>query len=177
MRLLTSLLLVGMAVGHTCAQSTPPVDSNVVLKVSIANDRREFRIGETIPLQLSFSSTVKDRYQVNMAQYDRSGRMEYEHFTVSPAQGAVDPLVTYNSVGGGLTSFQFLSSAPWTIKLNLNGMGALHSARRVSAHYFQKRGWSARSIESIGNFASDSTFKCAHAEDRRGRSSLAKANL
>lgn len=120
MRLLSFLLLVGIAVVHTCAQSTRPVDPNVVLKVSIANDQREFRIGETIPVQLSFSSTVKDRYQVNMAQYDRSGRMEYEHFTISPAQGAVDPLIKYNWVGGGLTSYQFLSSAPWTIKLNLN---------------------------------------------------------
>ncbi len=120
MRLLTCLLVVGLAVAHTCAQETPTVDRNVVLKVSIANDRREFRMGETIPLQLSFSSTLKDRYQINLAQYDRSGRMEYERFTVSPAQGAVDPLVKYLSVGGGLTSFQFLSSAPWTIKLNLN---------------------------------------------------------
>jgi hypothetical protein len=119
MRLLSVLFLAGIAV-HTCAQSTPPVDRNVVLKVSIASDQREFRIGETIPLQLSFSSTVKDRYQVNMAQYDRSGRMEYEHFTLSPAESTVDPLVRYTSVGGGITSFQFLRSAPWTIKLNLN---------------------------------------------------------
>jgi len=120
MRSLVLLLLVSFAVVYPCAQSTPQVDPNVVLKVSIATDQREFRIGETIPLQLSFSSTVKDRYRVNMAQYDRSGRMDYEHFTISPAQGAVDPLVTYNWGGGGLTSFQFLSSTPWTIKLNLN---------------------------------------------------------
>src|SRR5215217_5186256 len=120
MRLVGFLLLVGIAVVHTCAQSTHPVDRNVVLKVSIANDQREFRIGEAIPLQLSFSSTVTDRYQVNMAQYDRSGRMNYEHFTVSPAQGALDPLADYLAVGGGLTSFEFLRSTPWTIKLNLN---------------------------------------------------------
>jgi len=120
MRLLISLLLVGMAVGHVCAQFEPPVDRNVVLRVSIANDRKEFHIGETIPLQLSFSSTVKDRYQVNMAQYDRSGRMNYEHFTISPSQGAVDPLGSHNWGMGGITAFQFLSSAPWTIKLNLN---------------------------------------------------------
>src|ERR1700741_2993823 len=121
MRFLTFLLFIGMALGHTCAQATPPIEPNVVFKVSIANEQREFRIGETIPLQLSFSSTVKDRYQINMAQYDRSGRMEYEHFIISPAQGAVDPLLGYKGgVGGGLTSFQFLSSTPWTIKLNLN---------------------------------------------------------
>jgi hypothetical protein len=120
MRLLAFLFLVGIAVVHACAQSTPPVDPKIVLEVSIPTNQREFHIGETIPLQLSFSSPIKDRYQVNMAQYDRSGRMEYEHFTVSPAQGAVDPVFTYNWVGGGLTSFQFLSSAPWTIKVNLN---------------------------------------------------------
>src|SRR5215204_6216047 len=106
MRLLAFLLLVGVAIGQTYAQSTPPVEPNVVLKVSIANDPREFRIGETIPLQLSFSSTVKDHYELNMAQYDRSGRMDYEHFNISPSQGAVDPLVTRSWVRGGLTSFQ-----------------------------------------------------------------------
>lgn len=117
---LISFLLFGFAVVHTCAQSKVPVDRNVLLKVSIASEQREFRIGETIPLQLSFSSTVNDRYQVNMAQYDRGGRMDYEQFTVSPAQGAVDPLVNNNSSLGGLTTYQFLSSTPWTIKLNLN---------------------------------------------------------
>jgi hypothetical protein len=91
-----------------------------VFEVSIATDQREFHIGETIPLQLSFSSAVKDRYQVNMAQYDRGGRMNYEHFVVTPPDGAVDPLPTYNGSMGGLTGFQFLTSEPWTIKLNLN---------------------------------------------------------
>jgi hypothetical protein len=120
MRLLMLLLLVGIAVAHTCAQSTPPIDSKIVLEVSIATNQREFHIGETIPLQLSFSSTVKDRYQINMAKYDRSGRMNYERFTISPEQGAVDPLPTYTGGMGGLTNFRFLSSEPWTIKLNLN---------------------------------------------------------
>ncbi len=120
MRLLAFLFLVGTTVVSAWAQSTPPVDRNVVLKASIATEQREFRMGETIPLQLSFSSTVKDRYELNMAQYDRSGRMEYEHFAITPEQGAVDPLVPHNWGGGGVTSFQFLSSAPWSLKLNLN---------------------------------------------------------
>jgi hypothetical protein len=91
-----------------------------VLEVSIATNQREFRIGETIPLQLSFSSAAKDRYQINMAQYDRSGRMNYEHFRISPSEGAVDPLPTYDGSMGGLTNFKFLTMEPWTIKLNLN---------------------------------------------------------
>ena len=120
MRLLTLLLLVGIAAVRTCAQSSPPVDSKVVVQVSIATNQREFHIGETIPLQLSFSSTVKDHYQVNMARYDRSGRMNYEHFDVSPTNGAVDPLPTYTGGMGGLTNFKFLTTEPWTIKVNLN---------------------------------------------------------
>ena len=60
MRFLTFLLVVGIVAVPICAQSTPPVDPKVVLKVSIASDQREFRIGETIPLQLSFSSSVKN---------------------------------------------------------------------------------------------------------------------
>lgn len=120
MRLLTLLLLAGLAIAHVCAQSAPPVDPKIVFKVSLAGSQREFHMGETIPLQLSFSTTVKDRYQINMAQYDRSGRMNYEHFVVSPAQGAVDPLPERQSFMGGLTSYKFLSPEPWTIKLNLN---------------------------------------------------------
>ena len=120
-RPLTLFLLVALAVASVYAQSAPPVDPKIVLKVSLVSTQREFRIGETIPLQLSFSSTVKDRYQLNMAQYDRSGRMNYERFVVSPAQGAVDPLPRNGiGIGGGLTTFQFLSAEPWTIKLNLN---------------------------------------------------------
>jgi hypothetical protein len=129
MRVLTVLVLIGILCGgaviRISAQGMPqgaaPADPKIAFEVSLATTQREFQIGETIPLQLSFSSTVKDRYQINMAQYDRSGRMPYETFTVSPAQGAVDPLPTYNNGGmGGLTNFQFLSPEPWTTKLNLN---------------------------------------------------------
>lgn len=120
MRLLTLLLLVGITVVSTCAQSAPAVDPKVVLAVSLATKQREFHIGETIPLQLLFSSSVKDRYQINMARYDRSGRMNYEHFSISPAEDAVDPLPTYTGSMGGLTNHKFLEPEPWPIKLNLN---------------------------------------------------------
>jgi hypothetical protein len=118
--ILPLLLLLGLAVARVCAQSTPPVDPKIILKVSLASEQREFHMGETIPLQLSFSSAVKERYQINLAQYDRSGRMPYEQFVVSPANGAVDPLPDYQGGMGGLTSFKFLVPEPWTIKLNLN---------------------------------------------------------
>ena len=119
-RALTFLLLVGVAIARVYAQSAPPVDPKIVFKVSLVNNQREFHIGETIPLQLSFSSAVKNHYQLNAAQYDRSGRMNYERFVVSPAKGAVDPLPDHTGSMGGLTSYSFLSPEPWTIKLNLN---------------------------------------------------------
>ena len=120
MRLLALFLFVGISIGYTCAQSTPPVDPNVVLKVAIAKDQREFRMGETIPLQLSFSSSVKNQYQLNTAQYDRSGRMSYEQFKISPSEGSADPLPNLQGSMGGMRTYEFLNTQPWTIKLNLN---------------------------------------------------------
>lgn len=103
------------------AQPAPSVDAHVVLQVSLLNEQREFRIGEIIPLRLSFSSNVKNYYQINTAQYDRSGRMNYEQFGITPQSGAVDPLANYApGMMGGLTNFQYLKPEPWTIQLNLN---------------------------------------------------------
>jgi|HubBroStandDraft_6_1064221.scaffolds.fasta_scaffold41430_3 hypothetical protein len=101
--------------------SPPDVDPDVTLQLSIVGARTEFHIGETVPLLLAFSAAIKNRYQINMAQYDRSGRMNYEQFNLSPSGGAVDPLAGHLSgFGGGLTSFDFLTPNPWTITLDLN---------------------------------------------------------
>src|SRR5207249_5722388 len=100
---------------------TPPIDPKIEFKVSLVGNRHEFHMGEIIPVKLSFSSRIKERYQLNAANYDRSGRMEYENFIVTPADGAVDPLADYErGMGGGLTGFTFLKQKPWTIQLNLN---------------------------------------------------------
>ncbi|MDP9267165.1 MAG: hypothetical protein M3P27_02425 [Acidobacteriota bacterium] len=116
-----ALLIGSMAPGSARAQADAAINTDVVLRVELASGQREFHLGEAIPLTLTFSSTVKDRYQLNTAQYDRSGRMEYEHFSVSPGDGAVDPLAGRKSpIGGGLTGYQFLGSKPWTLQLNVN---------------------------------------------------------
>ena len=121
MRSLAILLLL-LPGGAACsAQPIPDGDPAVVLRISIVGDQREFHIGETIPLRLAFSSDAKNHYQVDTAQYDRSGRMTSEHFNITPASGAVDPLADYSpGIGGGLRGFQFLTTKPWTITLNLN---------------------------------------------------------
>jgi len=105
-----------------------------------------FRQGELIPLILSFTSKVHDRYQVNMATYDRSGRMGYEKFFVEPTDQAADPLTVYFKSGlifmtGGITNFEYLSDSPYVLHLDLNewirfeAPGHYHitvSSRRVS---------------------------------------------
>lgn len=117
--ILASLFL--LLIGSGSSQNNSPTDPNVVLHVSLASELSQFHIGEKIPLELSYGAAVKDRYQINTAQYDRSGRMEYEHFHVAPEDGAVDPLANrMGGIGGGLTGFKFLDAQPWTIKLNLN---------------------------------------------------------
>jgi len=120
MRFVTIFSIISFLGAAVAAQSKPSVDSNVVLQVTIAGNQQEFHIGETIPLLLSFKSTVREIYEVSTAQYDRGGRFNYERFVVSPAEGAVDPLSTYTLSLGGLRSYQFLSPEPWTIKINLN---------------------------------------------------------
>ncbi len=99
-------------------------ESRVHVALTCAKSPCTFQIGEIIPIELSFTSTVPKRYQLNMASYDRSGRMGYEKFHVIPDDGARDPLRTYFAfggfMGGGLTNFQFLSPEPVTIKLVLN---------------------------------------------------------
>jgi hypothetical protein len=97
--------------------------SEVQLRVSTSS--ATFYSGELIPLDLAFASAVPKRYQINLARYDRSGRMGYEQFVVQPKEATRDPLYLYfNSIaafiGGGLTSFEFLSSSPTVIHLNLN---------------------------------------------------------
>jgi hypothetical protein len=103
-------------------ESPPPFDSRVVFRVSLLSSQREFHIGEVIPIKLSFSSHLKDRFQVDEASYDRSGRMNYEHFHVRPAEGAADPIPAdgLSLIGGGLTNFIYLNPKPWSIRLNLN---------------------------------------------------------
>src|SRR5712671_6135282 len=76
---------------------TPPADSKISLRVSIVGNRLEFHIGEIIPIKLAFSSRLKDRYYINEAQYDRSGRMNHEQFKIIPEDGAEDPLAEYFS--------------------------------------------------------------------------------
>jgi hypothetical protein len=124
-------LLLTLVVGSAKAETdpeitpTPPVDPKVILQISVAKKSNQFRIGETIPITLAFSSRVKNRYQLEEASYDRSGRLDCDHFTVTPADGAEDPLAEYFApgtvhIGGGMRNSSVLAKKPWAIQQNLN---------------------------------------------------------
>jgi len=112
----------------TCAQELPEggnrtSESGPQLRVFVT--KTKFRAGELIPLDLQFTSATSDRYQINLATYDRSGRVSYEQFLLDPKEGTSDPLELYfNSawgfLGGGLTGFKLLSTSPTSIHLDLN---------------------------------------------------------
>ncbi len=121
-RLVLPLLLAGVALGLVAyARWSFSGEGEVRLRLAAIKHGRFYRIGETIPIHLAFSSRVQGRFRINEAHYDRSGRMEFEHFHMTPAGGAVDPMANLNPGSmGGLTGVSFLTRQPWTIDLDLN---------------------------------------------------------
>lgn len=99
--------------------------ADAALSIVTRNHQTKFQLGEVIPLDLSFTAATPGRFSMNLARYDRSGRMQWETFVVSPTAGTADPLAVYFKafrafLGGGLTNFQYLSLAPIQIHLQLN---------------------------------------------------------
>src|ERR1700694_2143273 len=80
-------------------------DSAVTLSIRILDHAASFRVGEVIPLELVFSASGPESYEIGMRNYDRSGRLDIEQFHVTPA--GRDPLKDYYTrgpfIGGGLS--------------------------------------------------------------------------
>src|SRR2546426_2843321 len=94
---------------------------DVRLELHTQNQQKSFYIGQIIPIELRFSSATPGTYQLDMASYDRSGRMSIEEFRVAPSTGWGDPVAAYvGGIGGGIRGMRMLSSQPTTIELQLN---------------------------------------------------------
>jgi hypothetical protein len=103
----------------------PEEKTNAGVQLLLSSNQTKFYSGEVVRLDLAFTSVIPKRYQINLARYDRSGRMNYEQFIVEPKQATQDPLQLYfNSfagfMGGGITGFEFLTVSPTIMHLNLN---------------------------------------------------------
>jgi hypothetical protein len=107
------------------AQSVPVPSRDPQLTVTIRNNQSSFHIGEIIPLDLAFTSSSVNTYQLDTATYDRSGRLGEDQFVVDPSNGSDDPLQLYfhsykGFMMGGLRGYKSLSTTPASVHADLN---------------------------------------------------------
>jgi hypothetical protein len=111
-------------------------ESGVSLTIRFADGTSRFHVGEIIPLELSFHASIPDMYDMEMRNYDRSGRLNIEGFHVTPP--GRDPLERYYStgafMGGGLGGARQLSSEPQVIREELNEWIALDKPGHYSLY-------------------------------------------
>jgi hypothetical protein len=97
------------------------------LTIHFATGTSAFHAGEVIPIELSFTASLPDAYDMDTRNYDRSGRLDMEQFHVAPA--GRDPLANFYAngafMGGGLGGSRVLSSEPQVMREDLNEWVAL----------------------------------------------------
>jgi hypothetical protein len=92
-------------------------------QVRLAEGKTTFQRGERISVEMTFDATTPQTFTLDMATYDRSGRLPSE-FVVTPKTW-VDPLSDYfhgrfGSMIGGMRSVPVLGDGPKTVTLLLN---------------------------------------------------------
>jgi hypothetical protein len=116
------------------------------LTIHLASGTSVFHAGEVIPIELSFTASLPDAYDMDTRNYDRSGRLNMEQFHIAPP--GRDPLANYyeNGVfmGGGLGGSRVLSSEPQVMEEDLNEWVALddpgHYTLYVTTGRISRRG-------------------------------------
>jgi hypothetical protein len=97
-------------------------ESGVTLTIRFPDGSSRFHVGEIIPVELSFKASSPNVYDMEMRNYDRSGRLSIEEFHVTPPER--DPLQRYFSIGGfmggGIGGPRELSTDPQVLHEDLN---------------------------------------------------------
>ncbi|HEY9430064.1 MAG TPA: hypothetical protein VI260_01110 [Blastocatellia bacterium] len=88
----------------------------------LEEDKIQFKPGEIIPVELSFTSDLPDTYDLDSATYDRGGRLNLDKYFLDHKNGVVDPLIDYPpaGAGGGIRSIPTLSEKPHKMTFDLN---------------------------------------------------------
>src|SRR5882724_8795049 len=111
------LTIVLMVAGRASPQSDA-----ASLAIRFAAGTRQFHVGEVIPVELSFTASLPENYDIEMRNYDRSGRLNMEHFHVTPP--GRDPIANYYAsgtfFGGGLGGPRVLGSEPEVMREDMN---------------------------------------------------------
>jgi hypothetical protein len=94
-------------------------------ELAVSAPKTWYFLGETIPLQLMFTSTQPKSFRADTRQYDRVGRMNFvEQFIVDPASFAEDPLRGLPGEDGGMGGLSGmplpLSEKPFSFERILN---------------------------------------------------------
>jgi hypothetical protein len=123
-----ALALAGWWLAPADAQT--PAASSGTLTVRLAAGTSVYQIGEAIPLELEFRVVADARHIFIAATYDRSGRMPYETYEVTPREGWSDPqpALFRRSIMGGLFTPHPLDGTPWRLKVTLNDWVRFSSA-------------------------------------------------
>ena len=85
-------------------------------------EKVQFKPGEIIRVEFSFTSDLPDTYVLDSASYDRGGRLNMDKYFLDHKNGVVDPLIDYppTGVGGGISSIPPLSEKPHKMTFDLN---------------------------------------------------------
>lgn len=140
-RVFYELLCLALAAAILPATLLAQEESGASLAIRFADGTSRFHVGEIIPIELSFRASIPETYDMNTANYDRSGRLNVEQFHVDPP--GRDPLERYYSIGGfmggGLSSSLTLSSEPQTRREDLNEWVVLEKPGRYSLYVTSDR--------------------------------------
>jgi hypothetical protein len=90
-------IILGFAFVLTAQAAASPAEQ-ATLTIRFADNATKYHVGEIIPIELAFSASAANTYEMDTRTYDRSGRLGEEQFIVKP-EGR-DPL--YNHYAGGL---------------------------------------------------------------------------
>ena len=134
---LTSAVPILLFATLVLTSSLPAQEENgASLTIRFADGTSRFHVGEVIPVELSFKASAPDTYDMEMRNYDRSGRLTIEQFHVTPS--GRDPLERYYSIGGfmmgGLGGTRALSNEPQTMREDLNEWVALDKPGHYSLY-------------------------------------------
>lgn len=104
-----------LASAKQSAETPDRSSDEVMFTIKLKDGKTRFHPGEVISVELQFSSSVPDTYQLSQASYDRSGRLEIDQYHVEPASSISDPLLDYyrNSPWGGFIGAALALVLPW----------------------------------------------------------------
>jgi hypothetical protein len=136
-------------------QAVAKSPGDVYFTIRLKENKDRFQQGEIIQIELSFASSSNNKYQLDGAEYDHSGRVESDSYHIDPSSGATDPLKDRDrgAMAGGLRPMPVLDQTPYCITRDLNEYLRINKPGRYRLYIVSSRilieGKTKRSLEGI----------------------------